>query len=180
MKYWPVPDSFSPTPPAPGEHGCFWEDRGDRYHAGIDLYSPEGSPVLAIENGRVVLVQQFTSPDLVDYWNVTYSVIIETASGFVTRYAELSQITIQSGEMVISGQIIGRVGLVLNDHHVDSTAPEYIQALKQDGHQSMLHFELHCCLPVDESHYLGGNYFTRVKPPSLLDPAGYLQTCVHN
>lgn len=178
MKYWPVPDSFSHRPPSPGEHGCFWEDRGDRFHAGVDIYASLGSRVVAVEDGQVIIVQQFTSPDLLDYWNITYSILVKTSSGLIARYAELSDIVIHTGDQIVAGQVLGRIGLVLNASQIDASAPEYIRLLQVDGIQSMLHFELHSKFPINESHYLGGNYFTRVKPDSLLDPAIYLPSCI--
>ena len=35
--------------PPKGEAGSFWEDWGDRYHCGVDLYAPENTEVLSVE-----------------------------------------------------------------------------------------------------------------------------------
>ncbi len=173
-KFWPVPDSASRSIPQAGERGAFWENRGDRRHAGVDLYAPAGCPVLAIEAGEVLQVEEFTSPHKISYWNITYSVLIRTRSGALQRYAEMEQALVQPGESVSAGQIIGRVGLVLNLDLINETSPAYIQRLKQAGAPSMLHFEMHTDLP-DTADYLGGNYFTQSQPSQLLDPTPYLQ-----
>src|SRR5665647_264188 len=39
--------------PPKGEVGSFWEDRGDRYHCGVDLYAPENTEVFSVEKGVV-------------------------------------------------------------------------------------------------------------------------------
>ena len=65
LKYWPVPNSHSKIVPTAGSPGSFWEDRGDRHHSGIDIYAPEGSNVLSIEDGKVIDIGIFTSPDRV-------------------------------------------------------------------------------------------------------------------
>lgn len=54
MRYWPVPDSYSKNIPLHGSSGSFWENRGDRYHCGVDIYAPPGSKVIAIECGEVI------------------------------------------------------------------------------------------------------------------------------
>jgi murein DD-endopeptidase MepM/ murein hydrolase activator NlpD len=175
-KNWPVPHSYSRTLPKPGEHGSFWENRGDRYHAGVDIYAPIASEVFAVESGKVIEIQEFTSPDLIAYWNITYSVLVETDQGLIIRYAEIDRPAVQPDENIQSNQLIGYIGLVLNTVKIDETAPKYIQDLKEAGYPSMLHFEVHAGLPLVESHYLGGNFFTREKPDSLIDPSRYLNS----
>ena len=53
VRFWPLPDA-RPALPSDGDPGSFWEDRGDRHHAGLDLYAPAGSAVVSIEDGIVV------------------------------------------------------------------------------------------------------------------------------
>lgn len=173
MKYWPVPHSTVRNLPESGKQGSFWEDRGDRHHAGVDLYAPTGSDVVAIEAGNVIEVKQFTSPLLISYWNITVSVLVQTAEGKILRYAEMSDSVVSKGDHLEAGQLIGHVGMVLDPDKIDSTSPAYIQRLKNDKLPSMLHFEIHSCIPLEEN-YLGGNYFTTQKPAGLLDPTGYL------
>ncbi len=169
MKHWPLPETTPKILPENGKQGSFWEDRGDRHHAGIDLYAPPGTPVFAIENGTILSVDCFTSPDKVDYWNVTYSILIQNEDGQVVRYAELGQADVCTGESILAGQKIGTVGLVLNFAKIGEKAPGYIQRLKTTGSPSMLHLEYHTTAPKEE-HYLGGNYFLTQKPDHLLDP----------
>ena len=89
MKYWPVPNSYSKTIPTNGLPGSFWEDRGNRFHCGVDIYAPKDSEVLSIEEGVILDVDIFTSPKIIPYWNTTYSILIHNKSGFICRYAEL-------------------------------------------------------------------------------------------
>ena len=158
------------------ESGSFWEDRKDRHHCGIDLYAPEGEPVIAIEEGKVIDVGIMTSPEMIPYWNVTNYVIIRNQSGLFCKYGELGFSNVKEGDSVVSGQIIGHVGTVLNSEKIDENAPEYIQKLK-DKNPSMLHFELWEAEPVVEDHdYLGGNWFGDDRPKKLLDPTEYLRS----
>lgn len=170
---WPAPGSHSRIVPEKGSPGSFWEDRGDRRHAGVDLYAPAGTPVLAVEAGTVLEVALFTSPEVREYWNETYSVLMES-SGRLLRYAEMSHAAVRPGERVAAGQQVGRVGQVLNLERVDENAPPYIYRLRLKQVHSMLHFEMYSA-PPDPQHYLGGNYFLSAPPPALLDPTGYLQ-----
>ena len=87
MKYWPAPDSYSKNIPYMGTPGSFWENRGDRYHCGIDLYGPEGSSVISIEEGRVIDIGIFTSPDKAPYWNITKYVTIKGKNDYFLKYA---------------------------------------------------------------------------------------------
>jgi murein DD-endopeptidase MepM/ murein hydrolase activator NlpD len=175
-KYWPLPQSVEKTIPETGQQGSFWENRGDRHHAGVDLYAPCNSEVVSIENGIVLQVKEFTSPEKIPYWNVTCSILIQNTRGIILRYAELKDAVIKPGDSVMAGQVIGHVGMVLNPLKIDSSSPMYIQKLKQANLPSMLHFEMHQTQPEDGVNYLGGNFFTEIKPDGLLDPTEFLST----
>lgn len=176
MKRWPAPNSFSKTLPAAGAPGSFWEDRGDRQHCGIDIYAPAASEALAIEDGEVMEVGTFTTPEKVPYWNDTRYVLVENKTGPVCKYAELGEVVVAAGEFVEAGQLIGHVGIVLDTTKITHDSPPYIQKLKKSENLSMLHFELYSLPPGDTEDYLGGNWFGGSRPKNLLDPGGYLRS----
>jgi hypothetical protein len=168
--HWPLPGVKRDLPPE-GTPGSFWEDRGDRHHMGVDLYAPPGSPVVAIEKGMVISAGVFTSSDLVPYWTRTYEITIVHAPGILCRYAELGDTTVERGDSVRGGGLIGHVGQVLNLALVGPDAPPYIRSLRDRGHGSMLHLEVYSSLPGPSPGYRGGNWFSRERPAHLLDPA---------
>jgi murein DD-endopeptidase MepM/ murein hydrolase activator NlpD len=75
---------------------------GRRQHNGVDLAAPSGTPVFATADGRIGMAQRFSS-----YGNY---VQIEHGGSMQTRYAHLSSYTVQAGEMVHKGDLIGYVG----------------------------------------------------------------------
>ena len=85
----PVGDSFGP--------------RGNRFHAGIDIPAPTGTPVAAAASGRVV----FAGPSGSGWGRM---VLIAHGSGVRTRYAHLSRIDVRLGQRVAISSIVGRVG----------------------------------------------------------------------
>lgn len=174
MIFWPVPHSYTRVLPTGGCQGAFWENRLDRSHAGVDIYAPHGSEVLVVEAGHVIQVRVFTSPEILDYWNTTYSVLVQHADRSVCRYAEMADAAVQVGQAVLAGQRLGSVGLVLNTQKVNAASPLYIQKLVAGSLPSMLHFELHSAVPEETPDYLGGNYFNGLRPATLMDPTGYL------
>jgi len=178
MKHWPVPKSSSKSLPNNGERGSFWENRSDRRHAGVDMYAPIDSDVLAIEDGTVLKVAEFTSPELIPYWNITYSIIIQTDDGTIQRYAELRDSVVKAGDRVKGGQVIGHIGHVLDLDKINETSPGYIQKLKNAGVSSMLHFELHNRFPGKPDKYLGGNFFQEEQPDHLVNPTDYLREVI--
>lgn len=189
MKRWPLnlktPGKIAPEKvttgkidpvkiPQKGEAGSFWEDRGDRFHCGIDLYAPENTEVLSIEEGIVSETGLMTSPEILPYWNPTYYVTIKNNSGTFCKYGELAEYTVQKGDHVDSGQLVGYVGMVLNCAKIDESSPPYIRKLKNKN-PSMLHFELWKDKPItSHRNYLGGNWFSEEKPENLVDPTEYL------
>lgn len=178
MRCWPVPGSSRVEVPASGTPGHFWEDRGDRRHCGMDIHAPAGSDVVAVEPGEVVTVAPFTSPEIIPYWNETFYVLIRHESGHFCKYAELGSTAVLRGEPVEAGQVIGQVGMVLNDQAIRDDAPFYIQKLKEAGLGSMLHLEVYRVMPKPLPNYLGGNLFGAPRPAELVDPAQYLKTAL--
>lgn len=176
MKVWPLKEAYIKNIPEKPSPGSFWEDRTDRFHCGIDLYSPEGSEVFAMEEGVVEAVGIATTPKKIPYWNKTYYIIIRNNSGMFCKYSELGIALPREGDKVQEGQSIGKVGLVLNSQKINETSPPYIQKLK-DKNPSMLHLELYSKDPiVSHKDYLGGNWFGPKKPDNLINPTEYLKS----
>jgi murein DD-endopeptidase MepM/ murein hydrolase activator NlpD len=74
-----------------------------RFHSGVDLGAPLGTPVLAALAGRVAIA------DFLGGYGLT--VTLEHANGQQeTLYAHLSEIFVKPGEAVKQGEVIGRVG----------------------------------------------------------------------
>ena len=128
---WPLGDNLPRHIPQPGEPGSFWEDRGDRHHAGVDLYAPVGSPVLAIQASRILRISVHTSPGILPFWNTTYAIILQLPSGITLRYAELGEISVSVEQVVTCGQVLGHVGQVLLPNRIIPTDPQYIHLLKE-------------------------------------------------
>ena len=168
---------FEKDLPINNKPGTFWEDRADRFHCGIDIYSSVGSEVFCIDSGKVVDTGVFTSNKMLNYWNKTYFVDVKLDNGLFCRYAEMEKINVKKDDFLKPGDIIGFVGQVLNKDKIDKNCPKYIQKLAHSDNISMLHFELYKDRPIDinDSCYLGGNWFCKDKPDCLLDPLDFLK-----
>lgn len=120
--YWPI----SRDPSFPDEPGLFGAYRRFDRHTGIDLYCDPGTPVRALEEGVVVLVEPFTGVDAGSpWWHDTDAVLVEGASG-VLVYGEVAP-SVRPGDKVQAGQPIATVQTVLKK---DKGRP-----------MTMLHFE---------------------------------------
>lgn len=77
--------------------------RVKEFHPGIDISVPYSTPVSVASDGRVIYAG----------WLSGYgkTVIVYHGYGFVTLYAHLSDISVDYGEKVVKGQIIGKVGM---------------------------------------------------------------------
>ena len=92
----------------PMDTGSFWVSSGygrrsrNRFHKGIDLAAPNGTPVKAAAEG------------IVEYAGLAGTfgkmVLIRHIGGYKTRYAHLSRVKTHIGAKVITGQLIGGVG----------------------------------------------------------------------
>ncbi|MBP5241888.1 MAG: peptidoglycan DD-metalloendopeptidase family protein, partial [Bacteroidales bacterium] len=76
--------------------------RRRRFHYGIDLAMPTGTPVYSVFEGTVRVAKRNRS-----YGNL---VVIRHKNGIETYYAHLSQIDVHSGQEVKAGEQIGLVG----------------------------------------------------------------------
>ncbi|MFH0857116.1 MAG: peptidoglycan DD-metalloendopeptidase family protein [bacterium] len=75
------------------------------YHLGhhaIDIGAPKGTPIYAIEKGRVIL----------SGWSsgYGYNIIVDHGNGQKSRYAHFSKLYVKSGAVVTKGQQIGEMG----------------------------------------------------------------------
>jgi murein DD-endopeptidase MepM/ murein hydrolase activator NlpD len=85
----PIGDGFGP--------------RGDFMHTGLDFPAPSGTPVLAA--GRGCVISAGYNPG--GYGNL---VVIEHRAGMTSYYAHLSRISVTTGQCLVAGRRIGRVG----------------------------------------------------------------------
>lgn len=116
--------------------GSFAVQRSHGRHTGVDLYTHDGCPVYAVEQGRVIHMGPFTGPkDNSPWWNDTDCILVEGPSGVVC-YGEVS---------VNHGTIVG-AEIRKNQHigHVKRVLKEGKERPDINGHStSMLHLELY-------------------------------------
>jgi murein DD-endopeptidase MepM/ murein hydrolase activator NlpD len=82
-----------------------WRDisvAGNRFHGGIDLAVDAGTPVAAARDGRVVRTGWVGA--------YGYAVFLEHGDSLETRYAHLSQVLVEPGQIVRQGDVIGLAG----------------------------------------------------------------------
>lgn len=77
-------------------------DAGESYHLGIDLSSTKNAPVIASNDGVVVM-----SEELGVYGNV---IMIEHGYGLASLYGHLSEVYKKEGDVIKQGDVIGSVG----------------------------------------------------------------------
>ncbi len=73
-----------------------------KFHSGVDIQAPVGTPVIASGGGKVVFVG----------YDQGYGKVVEIdhGYGYKTKYAHLSQYFVLEGDMVKRGDLIGKVG----------------------------------------------------------------------
>lgn len=153
FRHMPPGATALPLPPHPGGYGV---TRKHHCHEGVDFYCPAGTPVTAVEAGRVVAVIAFTGPAAQSpWWHDTQAVMVEGASG-VVLYGEIAA-DVVVGETVEAGQRLGHV----------------VQVLREDKGRplSMLHLELHAAGTRDCAEWPVG----APAPATLRDPTPFLQ-----
>ena len=110
----------------------FGEKSGEKSD-GINIALPEGTPIKAAENGVVA----YAGNELKGYGNL---VLVRHDNGFVSAYANNSELKVKKGDVIKRGQVIASSGQTGN-----VSSPQ-------------LHFELRKgSTPVDPMGYLSGN-----------------------
>ncbi len=71
-------------------------------HSGVDFPAPSGTPVYAPQRGRVVLAEPL-------YFSGN-TVILDHGLGLYTLYAHFESISVQPGDLVDTGALLGKVG----------------------------------------------------------------------
>ena len=100
-KTWLVPCTYSrfSSPFGYRVHPVY----GDwRFHSGVDLAAPSGTPIIASRSGRVTVATYS--------WSAGYYVTIDHLDGYETKYLHMTHYIVSPGEYVNAGQIIGYVG----------------------------------------------------------------------
>lgn len=144
-------------PKGPKHPGAFGIERHEHVHTGVDLYTAHGTPVRAIETGKIIAVEWFTGPSInMPWWNDTRAVYIEGNTG-VFNYGEIQELSgLKVGDKIEEGQYIGSVVTVLK---------------KFKGRpMSMLHLELYDHGYTDT---WGEWKIGQPKPKHLKDPTPY-------
>lgn len=93
---------------------------GSKYHQGLDIAFPMGTQILACESGTVTTAG----------WNGSLGkcVIINHDGKLETVYGHMSEIKVKSGQKVVRGQVIGKVGSTGN-----STGPHLHLGVRVNG-----------------------------------------------
>jgi murein DD-endopeptidase MepM/ murein hydrolase activator NlpD len=91
--------------PVPGGRvlSSFGAPRGGRRHSGVDIGAPPGSPVRAVDAGRVV----YSGSTLSGYGK---TIIIDHGGDVQSLYAHGSELLVREGSWVERGQPIARIG----------------------------------------------------------------------
>ncbi|MFJ9848762.1 M23 family metallopeptidase [Streptomyces sp. NPDC101150] len=114
-----------------GIAGSHWSHK----HSGQDFVVPTGTQVHAVHHGTVVKAGPWGGGDGPAYGN---AVVIQHENGTYTQYAHLSQIQVQVGQQVVTGQQIGLSGSTGNStgphlHFEVRTGPDYGTGVEPTG-----------------------------------------------
>lgn len=100
----------------------YWAVRGSTHHGAIDIPMPVGTPIYAMQSGKIVRADQTDRGDA-GIWAA-----IQHGDGSVTRYMHFSKNLVREGDFVRKGQQIGvsgNTGSSSGPHlHIDIKVPE--------------------------------------------------------
>jgi len=111
-RFWPVPNSYTKRVPRSGLRAFGAKRENSLRHSGVDIYAPNGSAVVAIEDGVVVKTGQFTGAPESPQWLKTYFMMIQSANGKLIVYGETRKPKLRPRKRVQAGQIVGHIARV--------------------------------------------------------------------
>ena len=80
----------------------FFNEQPRRPHSGLDIAAPEGTPIKAVADGKVI--------DAGDFFFSGNMVFIDHGQGLITLYAHMHRIDVSPGQAIRQGDVIGTVG----------------------------------------------------------------------
>ena len=80
--------------------------KGEEFHKGIDLAAPNGTAVMAADDGTVELAAKEYAPQL----SAGTVIVLDHGNGRKTFYSHLSTLKVEAGQHVTRGETIGGVG----------------------------------------------------------------------
>lgn len=181
--FWPVPQSHKREVPKRGEQGSFWEDRGDRFHCGVDIYAPKGSEVIALKSGFVRASGIFTKFQNKRLYDATAYILIETteqvSEKVLYRYSGMAfPPEIYVGDHVKAGQRLGSVEALLSKENADRSVPYFVRDIANSSDPCMLHLEKWYKECLQDRPYFVGNWMGKEMPSCLLNPTETLLECL--
>jgi murein DD-endopeptidase MepM/ murein hydrolase activator NlpD len=97
---WPTPGNYKVTSPFGNRvHPVLGYKK---MHTGVDIGAPRNSPVVAAQDGTVIMAEYYSS--------YGRTVMIDHGGGYVTLYAHNNSLLVSAGQKVKKGQQIAKVG----------------------------------------------------------------------
>lgn len=97
---WPVPGNYKITSPYGYRIHPVYKTR--KLHTGIDISAPRNSPVVAAQDGVVIMAEY--------YFGYGNTIMIDHGGGYITLYGHNNSLTASVGQKVKKGQQIAKVG----------------------------------------------------------------------
>jgi murein DD-endopeptidase MepM/ murein hydrolase activator NlpD len=134
---WPLPGADRVT----SYQGDFGAIRKHDIHTGVDIYCEPQQIVVAVEDGEVVSIENFTGESAnppSPWWNDTKAVLVEGPSGVVV-YGEIKPLdSIAVGQKIKVGKILGKVITVLKKDKGMPMTMLYIELYKKGTRETAI------------------------------------------